>query len=100
VITIEAGFLDSACGGAVVQLATTPGNEEDDAVVVCAVRESVGLAAAVTVAGLVPAALVSCALHAETVARASPASAQAANVVCSEREVFMPSTTDKVRRWL
>jgi len=45
------------------------------------------------------AALVPWAPHAET-ARVSPASEQAANVIGSEREVFMPSTTAEGRRRL
>lgn len=45
------------------------------------------------------AALVPCAPHAET-ARVSPASEQAVNAIRSEREVFMPSTTQETRRRL
>jgi hypothetical protein len=97
VITIEAGLSDSACGGAEVQLATTPGNGFAGVLVRAGEAGAVGLAVFATAVEEAPvAATVPGVAQAETV-RASPASAQAANVLCGDSEVFMSSTTDGAR---
>lgn len=97
VMMIEDGSLDSACGGTVTQLAETPGSDEGASGVAGAVACLAAAARAAEDASL--AAMVPCAPHAET-ARVSPASEQAANVIGSEREVFMPSTTQETLRRL